>query len=253
MCLIAVAWQVHPDMPLVMAANRDEFHARPTAAAANWPGAPEIFGGRDLSGGGGWLAVNASRRRLAAVTNFRRMVPPDPEAPSRGRLVADFLAATQDLDTFLAQLAPEALRFAGFNLLLQEGDSLRFAGNHPDFETRDLEPGLHVVSNATLNTPWPKSCRLRDALRAWLDAGGADPEPLFTALADREAAPDAELPDTGVGQAMERMLSAPFIVSPSYGTRASTIVMVHGDGAINFIERCFDAEGACTGETRERL
>lgn len=253
MCLIAVAWQTRPDMPLVVAANRDEFHARPAAAAAAWPDSPDIFGGRDLSGGGGWLAVNARARRLAAVTNVRRMVPPDPEAPSRGSLVAGFLGAEQDIAGYLDQLAPEAARFTGFNLLLWEAETLRFVSNHPGFEQQVLTPGVHAISNASLNTPWPKSCRLRDALQAWLDAGSSDPAPLFDALADRKPAADRELPDTGVGPAMEKMLSAPFIVSPHYGTRASTVVIVHADGAIDFIERRFDAQGAPTGETRQRI
>lgn len=239
-------------MPLVMVANRDEFHARPTAAATSWPDAPEVFGGRDLSGGGGWLAVNATARRLAAVTNVRRMVPPDPSAPSRGQLVAGFLTSEAGINNYLAQLAPEAERYAGFNLLLWEGETLRFASNHPGFEEQALTPGVHVVSNASLDTPWPKSCRLRDALQTWIDKGTDDAEPLFTALGDRQPAPDADLPDTGVGFDLEKMLSAPFIVSPGYGTRASTIVIVQTSGAIDFIERRFDAEGQPTGETRQR-
>jgi uncharacterized protein with NRDE domain len=253
MCLIAVAWQARPDMPLVMAANRDEFHARPTAAAAPWPETPNVFGGRDLSGGGGWLAVNAAARRLAAVTNVRRMVPPDPNAPSRGQLVADFLAAEVGITDYLGQLAPRAERYAGFNLLLWEGETLRFASNHPGFEEQALTAGVHVVSNASLDTPWPKSCRLRDALQAWLEEGSDDTEPLFAALGDRQPAADADLPDTGVGFELEKMLSAPFIVSPGYGTRASTIVVVHASGAIDFTERCFDARGEVIGETRQRV
>ena len=253
MCLIAVAWQAHPDIPLVMAANRDEFHARPTAAAAPWPQTPEVFGGRDLSGGGGWLAVHAAARRLAAVTNVRRMVPPDPQAPSRGQLVADFLTSEPGIADYLDALAPQAARYAGFNLLLWEGEALRFASNHPDFEQQALGPGVHVVSNASLDTPWPKSCRLREAVQRWLDARSDDTEALFAALADREPAPDAELPDTGVGYELEKLLSAPFIVSPSYGTRASTVVFVHASGAIDFVERRFDAEGRSTGETRQRI
>jgi uncharacterized protein with NRDE domain len=252
MCLIAVAWQAHPDMPLVMAANRDEFHARRTASAAPWPHAPEVFGGRDLAAGGGWLAVNAPARRLAAVTNVRRMVPPDPNAPSRGQLVADFLTGDTGIADYLERLAPEAARYAGFNLLLWEDATLRFASNHPAFAQQPLSPGVHVVSNASLDTPWPKSCRLRDALQDWLDAGADDPEPLLAALADRRPAPDADLPDTGVGHELEKLLSAPFIVSPSYGTRASTVVIIRASGAIDFIERRFDAEGTATGETRHR-
>lgn len=253
MCLIAVAWQARADMPLVLAANRDEFHARPTSAAAQWDDAADIFGGRDLSGGGGWLAVNPGAQRLAAVTNVRRMVQPDPDAPSRGQLVADSLSAPDDLEAFLARLAPEAHRYAGFNLLAWEGDTLHFAGNDPAFEALALDAGVHVVSNATLNTPWPKACRLRDALQSWLDAGASDAGELLAALGDRAPAADDELPDTGVGYELEKMLSAPFIVSPSYGTRASTVVIVHASGAIDFLERRFDPAGTASGITVRRL
>lgn len=255
MCLIAVAWQALPGTPLVIAANRDEFHARAATAAAPWDDAPQVFGGRDRVQGGGWLAVNAQARRLAAVTNVRRMVPPDPEAPSRGRLVADFARADTGVAGFLDALHDDAPRYAGFNLLLWDGAAMRFATNHPEPSVQPLSPGLHLVSNASLDTPWPKAERLRTAMTDWLALAEPrrTPEPLFEALADRRQAPDAALPDTGVGLAHERMLSPPFIVSPGYGTRASTVVMAHDDGGIDFIERRFDAEGTCVGETHEHL
>jgi len=252
MCLIAVAFRAHPDYELVMAANRDEFHDRPAAPAAFWENAPEVFGGRDLKQGGSWLAVSA-QGRLAAVTNVRRMVPPDPKAPSRGGLVAEFVRGDARTAAFAESLRSAAERYSGFNLLAYDGAELRFLCNHPGFVQRDVREGVHVVSNATLDTPWPKTVRLKRAMERWLGSGATSPDALFAALADRSLAPDPELPDTGVGPELERMLSPAFIVSPGYGTRCSTVVMIRKSGAIDFIERRFDAKGERTGETRQLL
>jgi len=246
MCLIGLTWRAQPRRELVLAANRDEFHDRPSAPAAFWDDAPHVFGGRDLRSGGSWLAVSA-RGRLAAVTNVRRMIPPIPQAPTRGALVADFVRGDASAAAFAQSLHAHADRYSGFNLLLFDGAELLYVDNHPAFEMARVAPGVHVVSNDQLDTPWPKSLRLKAVLERT-----AEPAALFEALADRRPAPDAELPDTGVGPQLERMLSPPFIVSPGYGTRCSTHVRV-GDGAIEFEERRFDAAGRQTGVTRERL
>ena len=243
MCLIAVAWQARPDMPLVMAANRDEFHDRPTSPLHWWEPDRHILGGRDLRAGGGWMAVDR-HGRVAAVTNVRRMQAPDPDARSRGELVNGFLSRSLSADAFLDELAGDADRYAGFNLLLHDADGLRYASNADGFTSLRVEPGLHVLSNAQLDTPWPKARRLRAALRDALDpAGEIDAEALFEALADRRPAPEAELPDTGVGRELERMLSPPFICSPRYGTRASTLLSLDADGGVRVEERRFDAAG----------
>ncbi|HUS24185.1 MAG TPA: NRDE family protein [Candidatus Binatia bacterium] len=244
MCLIAFHWR--PGEELLVAANRDEFHARAAAPAAFWPEAPDVFGGRDLAAGGSWMAVSR-RGRFAAVTNVRRMIPPDPRAPSRGALVADFVRGGLSAAEFAGALEDASGRYSGFNLLLHDGAELRYANNHPGFENREVDPGVHVVSNATLDTPWPKAQRLRAAM----ERGGNDGA-LFAALADRVPARDAELPDSGVGREMERLLSPPFIVSPTYGTRCSTLLRLRPDG-IEFTERRFDPDGRPTGETRQRI
>jgi uncharacterized protein with NRDE domain len=252
MCLIGVAWKSHPRYALVVAANRDEFHARPSAPAASWDEAPDVFGGRDLSAGGSWLALS-TRSRLACVTNVRRMVAPDPQAPSRGQLVSGFVRGAAPAAHYSAALQESAPRYAGFNLLIWDGNELRYLNNHPGFISRAVAPGVHVVSNADLDTPWPKTRRLQAALSAWTASGVDDPEPLFSALADRTPAADGELPDTGVGLELERMLAPPFIVSPRYGTRCSTVVLVAHDGRADFIERRFAAAGGQTDETRQTL
>lgn len=248
MCLIALAYRVHPDFELVLAANRDEYHARPTAPAGPWQDAPEVFGGRDLSQGGSWLALSQPGR-LACVTNVRRMVAPDPEAPSRGVLVASFVRGRQPARTFSDELRERAMAFAGFNLLLWDGSELRYLNNHPRFVSRVVPPGVHVVSNADLDTPWPKTEKLRRAMEAWATAGDGGDAPLLAALADRVPAADADLPDTGVGLDLERLLSPAFIVSPRYGTRCTTIIALRRDGTARFSEWRFDPSGEPSGHT----
>jgi uncharacterized protein with NRDE domain len=246
MCLIGLTWRSAPQPELVLAANRDEFHDRPSAPAAFWSDAPDVLGGRDLRSGGSWLAVS-TRGRLAAVTNVRRMIPPIPQAPTRGALVADFVRGDQSATAFAQSLHAHADHYSGFNLLLFDGAELLYVDNHPTFEMARVAPGAHVVSNDQLDTPWPKALRLKAVLER-----SPTPGDLFAALADRQPARDEELPDTGVGLQLERMLSPPFIVSPGYGTRCSTYVRM-GDGAIEFEERRFDAGGRQVGLTRERF
>ena len=252
MCLIALAWQIHADFPLALAANRDEFHNRPAAAADWWNGKREVFGGRDLSHGGSWLALSR-QGRLAAVTNVRRMIPPDPDAPSRGELVRDFVAGSLSANLYAEKLGPRAARYAGFNLLLYDGSAVVFCNNQHSFLHRALPPGIHVVSNATLDTPWPKAQRLRRAMQAFVNQRVASRNLLFSALADAEEAADPDLPDTGVGLELERFLSPPFIRGENYGTRCSTIVTISNEGLAEFAEHRFGPNGLFDGETRQNL
>ena len=252
MCLIAVAWKTHADFALALAANRDEFHDRPAAPAGWWNGKQEIFGGRDLTHGGSWLAVSR-HGRLAAITNIRRMVPPDPNAPSRGGLVREFVQSSLSAVQYAEEIAERATGYSGFNLLLYDGNELVFCHNFDGFEARRLEPGIHVVSNATLDTPWPKSQRLRRAMQAFVNQRVASRNLLFSALADAEEAKDEELQNTGVGIEMERFLSPPFIRGDRYGTRASTVVTITTEGLVEFAEHRFGPSGAFTGESRENV
>lgn len=248
MCLLALAWKTHPRWQLVMAGNRDEFHARPTAPLAAWP-APDdgVLAGRDLRSGGSWAGLGAGGR-MAVVTNVR-----DPQArqtgPSRGALVADYLRADTPAAAFAAALAVRAPALAPFNLLLADRDSCQFLGNHPQARQL-LAPGVHGMSNGALDAPWPKTVRLKAALQVWIDHHDDDLAPLWQALADDTRADDSALPDTGIGLERERWLSSAFIRSPEYGTRASTIIALdaHGQGFIH--ERRFDADGSCSGQTR---
>jgi uncharacterized protein with NRDE domain len=252
MCLIAVAWQTHADFPLALAANRDEFHQRPSAPADWWDGAHEVFGGRDLSHGGSWLALSR-KGRLAAVTNVRRMIPPDPAAPSRGELVRGFVNGELSADQYSRQLEQTSERYAGFNLLLYDGAQLLFCTNQSSFESLRLGPGIHVLSNATLDTPWPKSQRLRRAMQAFVNQRVASRNLLFSALADSEPAADPELPNTGVGTELERFLSPPFIRGEHYGTRCSSVITISNEGHAEFAERRFGPDGEFQGETRQNV
>jgi uncharacterized protein with NRDE domain len=253
MCLIAVACNAHPHWPLVLAANRDEFHARPTAPLARWPDA-DVIGGRDLREGGGWLALSASGR-LAAVTNVR--VPGlTAGARSRGALVRGFAAGHESTENYARRLDVEGAQYGPYNLFLWDGASLAYAGNRPKPHWQKLPPGLHAASNGALGEPWPKLSLLMSRLGEWMETlgeGEPDIAPLLATLAQDRPPPDAELPDTGVGLELERMLSPPFIRSESYGTRASSVVLVRCDGRASFFERRFGPNGTHQGDTRLEL
>lgn len=257
MCLIALAWRVHPRYELALIANRDEFHARPAAPAGPDPAHPDVYGGRDLLQGGSWLMVSA-RRRLAAVTNVRDGLPAANAPHSRGALVRGFAAGNESSEEFVAELAESARDHGRFNLVVWDGDSLAFASNHPHYVARAIAPGVHAMSNGVFDAPWPKSGHATRALSAWLDSPAAlrDDDaalaPLFDALADTTSAPDAALPDTGVGLELERTLSPAFVRGELYGTRCSSVVLV-GDSSIRFVERRFGPEAKFEGETAAML
>ena len=246
MCLILLAWQTHPDYPLAVCANRDEFHARPTLAADFWSDQPGILAGRDLQAGGTWLGIDR-RRRFAAVTNYR-----DPKAPegqrSRGDLTRDYLAGDLSPQDFLSGLDGGA--YGGFNLFLADRDSLCYYSNRQG-RIQELPPGIYGLSNHFLETPWPKlvaaKARFSEALQALPET-----EPLFRLLADPTRWPDEHLPDTGVSLEWERMLSAIFVQSPAYGTRASTVLTVDRQGEVCLTERSFNAAGP-SGEVQRRF
>ena len=205
MCLILVAWKVHPEIPLAVAANRDEFHARPAARAAYWQDQPGVLGGRDLQAGGTWMAVSRGGR-FAAVTNYRGGTEPG-AAESRGSLVTRFLAGTA-----VAELAERKSAFSGFNLLASDGASLWWLSNR-DSETRELAPGWYGLGNLLLDSPDVGQHKQR-----FMDSPLAL-EPLFSTLAPAR------------------------IVNERYGTRCSSVLLLRGS-AMRFAERAFDAGGA---------
>lgn len=243
MCLIVFAWRPGHATPLIVAANRDEFYARPALPLAAWEEYPGLYAGRDLEAGGTWLGV-APEGRFAALTNVRD--PGQPLGPrSRGELVAAYLQGHQSPLEYLQQVARRASDYSGFNLLV--GDSAQLCYFNPRVGPPvAVAPGVHGLSNAALNTPWPKLTRARNALEAALDR--PDTRTLVGLLADNRQPDDAELPETGVGLATERLLSSVFIASPTYGTRASTALIVHADGRRDLLEHSFGPSGARLGE-----
>lgn len=255
MCLIAFAWRAHPRYRLALIANRDEFHGRPTAPAAMDPEHPWVYGGRDLQAGGGWLMAS-TRGRLAAVTNVRAGLAPETAARSRGALVRGYVAGEYATDAFADSLHDEATQYGRFNLLLWERDALVFASNHPGFQTRRIAPGVHAMSNGAFDAPWPKAMHATAALRDWLAADphaaehdAASLEPLFAAMADATTAPDALLPDTGVGLELERKLSPAFVRDAHYGTRCSSVVLVEEGGRMLFAEQRYGPDARDDGRT----
>jgi uncharacterized protein with NRDE domain len=248
MCLLAIAWKVHPRWRLLLAGNRDEFHPRPTAPLAHWQEPGGIVAGRDLQSGGTWAGVSAGGR-MAVVTNVRDPALRKPGAPSRGALATAFLGATAPAAAHAARLLASAQAYAPFNLLLADGESCEYVGNTPATRQVRLAPGVHGLSNGDLDEPWPKVVALCERLGAWIDAGDDDPAPLWAALADETRADDAALPDTGVGIALERMLSPAFIRDADYGTRASTLIAIDHDGRGWIAERRFGPDGVFEGET----
>ena len=249
MCLAVVALDSHHRYALVVAANRDEFHARPTAPAAWWD--DTLLAGRDLEAGGTWLGVTRSGR-FALLTNVREPHRIDRNAPSRGALVPDVLRDAAPVHEALDCARARGARHNGFNLVAGSADTAAWTSNRAE-RVVALPPGVHGLSNALLDAPWPKVMRTEAAVATWLESGRDDPEPLFAALADRTTAPDAELPSTGVPLEWERLLSAPFIVSEKYGTRSSTVVTVDRDGHVRFVERSFDPSGRRCGEVVHRF
>ena len=235
MCLILIAYRARPDYELLVAANRDEFHDRPTAPLAFWDDAPEVLAGRDLKEGGTWLGITRAGR-FAALTNYRDPRSVRPDAPSRGHLVSDYLRGGEPARGYLDRLMPRADAYNGFNLLLGDETGLYYYSNRAGgFQA--LAPGVYGLSNHLLDTPWPKLERGRRALRRVLDHG-SDPTPdaLLHLLMDRTPAPDAELPDTGVPLEWERWLSPIFITAPNYGTRSSTVLMADSAGRTCLVE-----------------
>ncbi len=253
MCLVALAWKTHPRWRLVLAGNRDEFHARPTAALAPWPDLPGVIAGRDLQSGGSWAGAGTGGR-VAVVTNVRDpSLAAPPGAPSRGALVAGFLQGPASTAAASDALLVQAGRFAPFNLLLADATQCSYIGNWPAPTRRQVQPGVHGISNGPFDDPWPKTRQLCGALSDWLQGPADNPTALWTAMADEHLATDPELPHTGIPLDLERRLSATFIRDARYGTRASTVIVIAHDGTGWIAERRFGPEGRFDGETHITL
>ena len=250
MCLIVIAWKARDDLPLIVAANRDEWRERPAQPAHWWNDGRAILAGRDLRAGGTWMGVTRSGR-FAAITNFRDPAERRSTAPSRGALVTEFLRSGEPPERFLASIAARAAAYNGFNLVVGDGASLWYFGSR-EGAMRPIEPGVHGLSNHLLDEPWPKVRRGRSVMTAALD--DADPAPrLFGMLSDANPAPDAELPDTGVGITWERRLATALITGEDYGTRCSTVVSFAASGAVRFQEHTRASDGSVSAQADHRF
>ena len=255
MCLILIAWRADPDHPCVVAANRDEFHARPAAVAGWWPDRPHILAGRDLEAGGTWLGMTRSGR-FAALTNYRdperlRERNPRAGAPSRGALVTSMLESNASVAEGLVHLRQVGAHYNGFNLIFSDGERLGIYESAPAIG-RELQPGIYGLSNHLLDTPWPKVQHAKSRMEQAL-LGKADTGPLLALLRDDRPAPDDRLPRTGVSLEWERLLSSAFVRAPDYGTRCSTIIRIDVQGRAYFDEWSWNSAGTDIGRTHLRF
>jgi uncharacterized protein with NRDE domain len=253
MCLVAIAWRVHPRYPLVLLGNRDEFHQRPTVPAGWWPEADHVFGGRDLQAGGSWLGVTR-RGRVAVITNNPLRPPGANQNRSRGALVREWLTGDGDAGAFLDAVENDVEHYAGFSLLVGT-----LGGGLDGFVTPAgslgarwrLPAGITVLSNSPREQPWPKALWLQQALDNYLrrpmPVTGPDPEELLSLAARRMpvAEPDADTPGA-------RARVTPFVTGTDYGTRAATLILADDRGGWHCIERRFAPGGVPAGESQGR-
>ncbi len=238
MCLILFGYQVCDQYPLVLAANRDEFHQRPTKPMHDWADPDVILAGKDLEQNGTWFGINKKTGRFAALTNFREPSHQIPNAPSRGQIIVDSLMSPAPVSEFLHAFHHRAHVFNGFNLLIGDVTDLFWYCNI-NGAIEKITPGIHGLSNRFLDTPWPKVTSGKKALKKAL-ARPLNTKSLFSILTCQQIPDDSLLPDTGVGLAWERMLSPLFIRSPEYGTRSSTLLVVDQHHRMEVIERTWD-------------
>ncbi|QQK78185.1 NRDE family protein [Salicibibacter cibarius] len=246
MCLINFTWKAHEKYPLIIAANRDEFYERPTAPAHFWEDAPDLLAGRDLLQKGTWLGIT-KQGKFVALTNFRDPQQIAPGKASRGTIIKQFLTEDWDPLAFVEALQEHRDDYTGYNVIAGTLDEMYHYNNVHD-ELNEVNPGIHGLSNDSLNTPWPKVVKGKQALSAYTTQHSEiKTEALFRILSHTEQAPDEALPSTGVDLNFERQLSPLFIHTGNYGTRASTVLLIDNQGKVTFVERRFD-QGAFAGE-----
>ena len=238
MCLLVFAFKAHPSYKLILAANRDEFYERPTAPAEFWDDTPHLLAGKDLKAGGTWLGITGSGK-IAAITNYRDPSSIKESAPSRGRIVSNYLLGSESPDDYLTKLLKVGGRYNGFNLILGDHEQLYWYSNRCE-EFRPLSAGIYGLSNHLLDTPWPKINLSKETLANLISKGKKpSPEALFHLLENRTVPDDSHLPSTGVGIEWERILSPVFIESSNYGTRSSTLLLIDRHDHVSFYERTF--------------
>lgn len=249
MCLILLAYKVHPAYPLVVAANRDEYYERPSSPAEFWEDSPHILAGRDLREGGTWLGITREGK-FAALTNYRDPAAFKRDVPSRGKLIKNYLRGSSSAAAYIKKVSGNSCEYNGFNIICADtADTFVYSNRNGDLHK--LTPGIYGLSNRLLDTPWTKVVRGKKALAGAMNKKGADLEAaLFALLADRKIAPDNKLPSTGISLERERLLSAAFVESPGYGTRSSAVLVRGKNGWVKFVEKVFNEEGKPWIESR---
>jgi uncharacterized protein with NRDE domain len=245
-CLVVLAIRQSSQYPLILAGNRDEFHGRPTQKVDWWPDRPDVVGGRDLQAGGTWLALHRNGR-FATVTNYRDAEPVSAKFRSRGHLVTEFLESDLSPLDYLNTIDGD--NYAGFNLIAGDDDQVAYFSNR-GAEARELPAGVYGLSNALLDGPWDKVERSKRGLSALLDRSGINETTVLRLLDDRALGPIEEVDATNLSFTLAHAISAPFIVTPDYGTRSSTVVFADSEGRWRITERRFNADGVSTGESR---
>ena len=239
MCTILFSYKNHPKYRLILASNRDEYYVRPTLPLHFWEDYPNILAGRDLQNNGTWLGITGTGR-FAAITNFRKPSSLKSDAPSRGILVNNYLAGNDSPEQYLEKIKKTGSVYNGFNLLVGDNENLYYYSNM-EGQIKKIDPGLHGLSNHFLNTPWTKVAQGKTELTNYLDNNeDIDIEAIFGILEDQTCPPDSELPETGVGIEWERILAPIFIKSESYGTRASSVLLISKTGHASFYEKTFE-------------
>ncbi|HEY5826682.1 MAG TPA: NRDE family protein [Cyclobacteriaceae bacterium] len=238
MCLIFLSINQHPTYSLIVAANRDEFYERKTAPADFWNDHPNILGGRDLGAGGTWMGITQSGK-ISMITNYRDLKNLKSKAPSRGQLVSDYLIEEVNPENYLKGIESSKDQYNGFNLIVGSANELWYLSNYKS-GIEKITSGVHGLSNALLDTPWPKVLKGKSKFEQIIKKDKVEADDLFTMLLDEQVAPDAQLPDTGVGLERERQLSSMFIKSPGYGSRCSTVVLIDKNDHVLFAERVYD-------------
>ena len=237
MCLIVFGYDTIPGYRLILAGNRDEFYDRPTRAADFWEQEPNLLAGKDLTAGGTWLGIN-KKGRVSFLTNYRDMSTHNQDAKSRGHLVRNYLTGDYTPYSYLKNLnSPN--QYNGFNL---------FTGDHISFyhfsnvtrKIEKIEPGIHGISNALLNTPWPKVKMAKDSFQKLIENGNLNEDHLFDLLTNKKTHPAEKLPETGLDPELEKAVSAIFIQTGNYGTRSSTLLFIKDSGDMRFVERVYE-------------
>jgi len=241
MCLIVFSYQNHTKYPLILAGNRDEFFERPTQKAHFWDTEPSFIAGKDLKAGGTWLGIS-KRGMFAALTNYRDFHNPRSSHLSRGKIITDFLSSDGNAESKLHRFLDQSSAFDGYNLLAGSIDRLYYLTNIRSLYHR-IEPGLHGLSNAFLDTPWPKVERAKAMFRECISGEQPNIEAIFDMLKDDTVYPDSHLPKTGLSPDMERAVSPVFIRTDDYGTRSSTVILFDTNHQVTFIERTFPING----------